>query len=369
MLVGVPLSSKAFTLVTPSRLVGGTVATWESERIRPGGRRWPGMNPPFHFSVMNSQLDNSNEAPSALSFPGGAELLTSAFAALDETDQYDAVLTGLCAKILDTGKVEDMAEAAVSPLGVMEQPLKLLGEMNLRKVPASPRSLSALIDTAATTENVRIMKLTLSMCIKNSSSSLVAQYGALQATIRQLPSANSPIRKGKQEVLPEIPTDDRVKELSSATLFVGVLSGCFLVKGLVPLLWDRNGDLYFYTNILPDLISTTLLAGILVDNFYDAIQTFFKVVPILPKKWEIPAKEDVPFGIGKGEYTKSIVAGLTRLTTVDTERQCESEAAALFAAYSLGLPCFAFQPNALEAAIMMFESVKVRDGDTGGVVA
>jgi hypothetical protein len=33
---------------------------------------------------------------------------------------------------------------------------------------------------------------------------------------------------------------------------------------------------------------------------------------------------------------------------VDTERECECEAAAFFAAYSLGLPCFAFRPNALE---------------------
>jgi hypothetical protein len=47
------------------------------------------------------------------------------------------------------------------------------------------------------------------------------------------------------------------------------------------------------------------------------------------------------------------------------ERQCESEAAAFYVAYALGLPCFAFQPNALEAAIMMFESMKEHSAGDG----
>jgi len=97
-------------------------------------------------------------------FPAG-DLLSSAFASLDESDKYDAVLTGLCAKILDTGGASKVSEAsttgeessvlgdeyvqsAVSPLGVMEQPLKLLQEMNARRVRASPRSVSALIDVS-----------------------------------------------------------------------------------------------------------------------------------------------------------------------------------------------------------------------------
>lgn len=65
--------------------------------------------------------------------------LASAFAALDETDQYDAVLTGLCAKILDDSADTD-AKAA------LQDPVKLLQEMNTRRVKASGRSLMALID-------------------------------------------------------------------------------------------------------------------------------------------------------------------------------------------------------------------------------
>lgn len=46
------------------------------------------------------------------------------------------------------------------------------------------------------------------------------------------------------------------------------------------------------------------------------------------------------------------------------ERECQTEAAAFFAAYNLGLPCFGFQPNALEAAVMVFESEKNKSQDS-----
>jgi hypothetical protein len=66
--------------------------------------------------------------------------LASAFAALDETDQYDAVLTGLCAKILDSKDLEAKAE--------LDGPIQLLQEMNARRVKASGRGLMALIDVS-----------------------------------------------------------------------------------------------------------------------------------------------------------------------------------------------------------------------------
>ena len=85
-----------------------------------------------------------------------ASLLESAFDALNDKDKYDAVLTGLCSKILD-GKIEvDPAqigmEATLSPsqlaLEKMKDPIRLMGEMNQRKVKASSRSLMALIDVS-----------------------------------------------------------------------------------------------------------------------------------------------------------------------------------------------------------------------------
>jgi hypothetical protein len=67
--------------------------------------------------------------------------LVSAFTALDESDQYDAVLTGLCAKILDNPSTSgDQVTVA------LQDPIQLLQEMNSRRVPASGRSLMALID-------------------------------------------------------------------------------------------------------------------------------------------------------------------------------------------------------------------------------
>ena len=58
--------------------------------------------------------------------------------------------------------------------------------------------------------------------------------------------------------------------------------------------------------------------------------------------------------IGKGELTKSIAGGFTRLFTTDFERDCRCEAAGVLTAYLLGLPVFAWRPNALEAGALLF---------------
>jgi hypothetical protein len=71
--------------------------------------------------------------------------LASAFSNLDESDQYDAVLTGLCAKILDQPSTSGN-QAAVA----LQDPIQLVEEMNGRRIPASPRSLMALIDVRVT---------------------------------------------------------------------------------------------------------------------------------------------------------------------------------------------------------------------------
>lgn len=88
--------------------------------------------------------------------------LASAFAALDEKDQYDTVLMGLCAKILDgnsattTSTTTNDTANRIAQDAILSQsqkaydklrdPISLLKEMNLRNVRASGRSLIALID-------------------------------------------------------------------------------------------------------------------------------------------------------------------------------------------------------------------------------
>ena len=111
-------------------------------------------------------LDDSSGTGMMLAFEK-ASLLASAFEALEEKDQYDAVLTGLCAKLLDNDKEKDASsrdtdveeeaqrigrDATLTPTQLaMEQlkdPIRLLGEMNLRNVRASGRSLMALVDVS-----------------------------------------------------------------------------------------------------------------------------------------------------------------------------------------------------------------------------
>jgi hypothetical protein len=67
--------------------------------------------------------------------------LFSAFANLDLTDQYDAVLTGLAAKILDAKSMSP--EQTMVELQSCDE---LLQEMNQKRITPSPRSTMAMID-------------------------------------------------------------------------------------------------------------------------------------------------------------------------------------------------------------------------------
>ena len=128
-------------------------------------------------------------------------------------------------------------------------------------------------------------------------------------------------------------------------------------------------DLTFYTS----LVSYGIIGVLVIDNFFDAIQGFTALVikmnaeklPNAVKDINGPEKENMPLELGSGKVTGTIVRGLTRLWSVDTERECQCEAAAFFTAYSLGLPCFSFRPNALEAAVMLYESKNNNDDNDG----
>jgi hypothetical protein len=107
-----------------------------------GTRGGVGMrNMPFLYLSQDSGT-NTNEGGGGglmLSTLSKSSLVESAFAALSDEDQYDAVLTGLCAKLLDNPLEGDND----TPL---EDPIQLLQEMNARNIIASPRSTMALID-------------------------------------------------------------------------------------------------------------------------------------------------------------------------------------------------------------------------------
>lgn len=169
---------------------------------------------------------------------------------------------------------------------------------------------------------------------------------------------SSQVRAERLENLPEIPTDDRNAEIVAALSSMGIMGTCLLFQGVGNALgWE---DIIPYTNLI--LVGFTTL--VVLDNFYDGIQYIMSMIiklnavrlPDIVKTVQLPDKDKNIFGLGTGKITGKIVRGFSRLFTVDTERECRCEAAAFFAAYSLGLPCFAFRPNALEGAMLILES-------------
>jgi len=350
-----------------------------------------------------SSEPNGDSRSGGLSFGSGASLLNDAFANLSQSDQYDAVLTGLCAKILDgeqklsdadaaaatsayeggetdpavvDPEASERAErtarlAAMTPtqraFAVLSDPLSLLEEMNGRRVRASPRSLSALIDAAATTESPSAMSSALSLSATNGG---IKNFGALQSFVTTVPTnprtrvvCPDGVRRTKEErlaILQPVPMDDRASEVASALAVVVVLSLCLIVRSFGSLfgLEDLQGP--------ADLVIGSALTVGVVDNFYDAIKGATSLVASTQKdkipdavknaNVGLPDKEGMPLGLGQGKITGTVTRGLTRLLSVDTERECQCEAAAFFVAYALGLPCFAFRPNALEGAVLIFES-------------
>ena len=217
---------------------------------------------------------------------------------------------------------------------------------------------------AGSTQNAKAMASVLSMALKNGA---LSYYGSQQANITPLPSSATAFvsqttmtRAERLAKISNVPTDDRAQEVTSALATISVVGGCLILQGV------GNGlgleELTPYTSLV-----LYGIAGLgIVDNFYDAIQTFTGFVvkmnsdrlPDAVKNAKGLDKESLPFGLGSGAVTGTVVKGLTRLWAVDTERECQCEAAAFYAAYSLGLPCFGFRSNALEAAILTFESSK-----------
>ena len=199
----------------------------------------------------------------------------------------------------------------------------------------------------------------------------ILEYGALQGDILDLPSSpgtrvkcpdgQTKTRAGRLASVPDVPVDDRATEVTSALAVAGLAGGCELTNlaGL--------DDLAPGANLL---LSFMITVGI-VDNFYDIIKSASTMAMQQMSSstggkngpaqiFNLPAKESLPFGLGSGQATGQVVRGLTRLVTIDPAREALCEAAALFTAYSLGLPCFAFRSNALEASVLAVES---RDSD------
>jgi hypothetical protein len=207
-----------------------------------------------------------------------------------------------------------------------------------------------------TTQDAKLMSQILSLSIRNGG---VSQYGNFQAEIVPLPTTRdskvkcpdgkTKTRQERLDDLPDVPTDDRAKEITSALAVAAVIGFCGTVDVL------HVDEISGFTN----LIWFSLVTVGLLDNFYDLLKLGLKTFAS-DKVKDVP--KELPLSIGSGKVSGTVVKGFNRLLQVDTERECECEAAAFFVAYALGLPCFSFRPNALEAAVLVAESV-AKDND------
>jgi len=210
------------------------------------------------------------------------------------------------------------------------------------------------------------MSTVMSLALRNGA---VDQYGGLQRTMSPLPQTpNTRVRcpdgkyKTRQkrlEDLPDVPSDERGNEVASA-LGVGAVAALCVLANLFGM-----EDVTPYSNVV---LGAIIGFGV-VDNFYDILRFASGLVnkqvdekvenTFLEDKVNVklPEKGSMPLTLGTGQATGTVLRGVTRLLSVDTERECQCEAAAFFAAYSLGLPCFAFRPNALEAALLAVKSL------------
>jgi hypothetical protein len=221
------------------------------------------------------------------------------------------------------------------------------------------------------------MSKIMSLCRRNGGGTI--QYGNQIAEVLALPSTpttrikcpdgSTKTRQERLQSVPDIPQDDRVQEIASALAVAAIAGACEatnLIGGLE--------DIAPYANVVLGLMITI---GV-VDNCYDLLQSASNMLVSQAKNnkdnpqqldgmlqnFKMPAKDSLPFGLGTGLVTGQVVRGANRLLTMDASREAKVEGAALFAAYALGLPCFAFQANALEAAVLAVESTGNNDEST-----
>lgn len=203
---------------------------------------------------------------------------------------------------------------------------------------------------AVTMQDAKVMASVMSLGAKNGG---IAQFGKLQTDITPLPvsprqrvrcpDGSTKTREERLMVLPEVPTDDRASEVTSALAVAGVGGFC----GTVNILGIHA--IAPFTTVVWFLI---VFIGV-TDNFYDLVKFGAKTLGN-GKVGDLP--QELPLGLGSGAVSGTVVKGFNRLLKVDTERESECEAAAFFAAYTLGLPVFSFRPNAFEAAVLAAES-------------
>ncbi|CAN0086515.1 unnamed protein product, partial [Laminaria digitata] len=112
-----------------------------------------------------------------------------------------------------------------------------------------------------------------------------------------------------------VPDDDRAQEIGYAASFMVLVGSDFS--------WEGVGQVMHYDTTIPTVVGVLTTAAVALDV------------------WKM-----------SGGTSKMVLNGLNRLFLKDVERESRAEAGAFLVAYITGLPCFAFQPNAVEALRM-----------------
>jgi hypothetical protein len=217
----------------------------------------------------------------------------------------------------------------------------------------------------------------------------IRKYGSLQSDIDPIPRVQQQMQQQQQSsptpfsfgrgsssgsekerkmkrllTLPPIPDDDRATEVTQAAIFGIMIASCIGIN-----IYD--GIFHTIDTITPwtNLVLGLAVSIVFIDNSFDVLvgttQTLSRLneskLPnaISDSIKSIPNKEDMPLKIGTGQVSGSIVRGISRLLSNDTERDCMCEAAAVYVAYGLGLPCFAFRPNENEGASLVLQSMNI----------
>lgn len=110
----------------------------------------------------------------------------------------------------------------------------------------------------------------------------------------------------------QVPDDDRAQEIGYAASFLVLVGSDFS--------WEGVGQVMHYDTTVPTVIGAVTAAAVAIDVWKRA-----------------------------GSTSKMVLNGMNRLFLKDVERESRAEAGAFLTAYVTGLPCFAFQPSAVEA--------------------
>lgn len=118
-----------------------------------------------------------------------------------------------------------------------------------------------------------------------------------------------------------MPDDDRAQEIGYAASFMVLVGSDFS--------WEGVGQVMHYDTTIPTVIGAVTAAAVAIDV------------------WK-----------RSGCTSKMVLNGMNRLFLKDVERESRAEAGAFLTAYMTGLPCFAFQPSAVEALRCVYPTME-----------